>query len=71
VDVCQANIEEERVSICEFYLHNFTLPHPYKWSPNPYVWDVQLMVLASWLRHEDLRETEMKKYREEEFHTPL
>jgi hypothetical protein len=52
-------------------LAQLSLPHPYKWSPNPYVGDVQLMALASWLRHEDLREAEMKKYREEEFHTPL
>jgi hypothetical protein len=62
---------EERVKLCEFYLHNLILPHPYNWNPNPYVWDVQLMFFASWLRHEYMREEEFKKYKEEELQTPL
>jgi hypothetical protein len=47
------------------------LPHPYKWNPNPYVGDVQIMALAYWLRHEELREAELKKYKEDEIQSPL
>jgi hypothetical protein len=32
------------------------LSHPYRWNPNPYVGDVQIMAFASWLRHEEIRE---------------
>jgi hypothetical protein len=61
----------KRARMCEFYLHNIILPHPYKWNPNPYVGDVQMMAFASWLRHEEMREEELKKYKEDEFQTPL
>jgi hypothetical protein len=47
------------------------LPHPYKWNPNPYVGDVQIMSLAYWLRHKEMREVELKKYKEDEFQIPL
>jgi hypothetical protein len=47
---------EEKERMCDFYLHNIILPHPYKWNPNPYVGDVHMMTFASWLRHKDMRE---------------
>jgi len=28
---------EERDKMCELYLHNFILPHPYNWNLTPYV----------------------------------
>jgi hypothetical protein len=30
VDVCQDGDEEVRDRLCELYLHNHSLPHPYK-----------------------------------------
>jgi len=62
---------EEKESMCEFYLHNIILPHPYKWNPNPYVWGVQIMALAYSLRHEEMRVDELKKYKEDVFQSPL
>jgi hypothetical protein len=55
---------EERARLCEFYLDNLIFLHPYNWNPNPYVEDVQLMTFASWLRHEEMRAEEFKKYKE-------
>jgi hypothetical protein len=71
LDAYQGCNMEERARLCEFYLHNLILPHPYNWNPNPYVGDVQLMAFASWLRHEEMRAEEFKKYKEEELQTPL
>jgi hypothetical protein len=62
---------EDKSRMCELYLHNIFLPDPYKWNSNPYVWDVQIMDFASWLRHEELRAVEMNKYKEDELHGPL
>ena len=40
-DRCFSKITEvENYFLNEFYFHNLVTPHPYKWSPNPYVWDV-------------------------------
>jgi len=35
LDSYQSYNMEEKYSMCEFYLHNLVLPHPYKWNPNP------------------------------------
>ena len=37
VDVCKKYNKEAMAQLCEFDLYNFSLPHPYKWNPNPYV----------------------------------
>jgi hypothetical protein len=47
---------KEKYNLCEFYLHNLILPHPYNWNPNPYLGDVELMPFSSWMRNEELRE---------------
>jgi hypothetical protein len=62
---------EERARLCEFYLHNLILPHPYNWNLNPYVGYVQLMTFASCLRHEEIRAEELNKYKQDEHKTPL
>jgi hypothetical protein len=55
IDAYQGCNIEEKSQLCEFYLHNLVLPHPYNWISNPYVGDVQLMAFDSWLRHEEMR----------------
>jgi hypothetical protein len=57
--------------LCELYFHSIVLPHPYIWNPNTYVGDAQIMDFAYWLRHEELGIVEMKRYKEEELHSPL
>ena len=34
---------EEKALLCDFYLHDLVLQHPYNWNHNPYVGDVKLM----------------------------
>jgi hypothetical protein len=62
---------EEKERMCEFYLHNIILPHPYKWNLSPYVRVVQMMAFMSWLIHEEMRAKELKTYKENEFQKPL
>ena len=45
----------------EFYLHNMALTDMNVWDPNKMLGDLQLMVLASWINHEEARAVEMKK----------
>jgi hypothetical protein len=61
LDAYQGCNMEEKSKLCEFYLHNLVLPHPYNWNPNPYVGDVQLMAFSSWLRHEEMRARRIQK----------
>jgi hypothetical protein len=71
LDACQSCSMGEKVKMCEFYFHNMILPHPYKWNPNPYIVDAQIKSLPSWLRHEELRATDVKRYKEDELHNHL
>jgi hypothetical protein len=71
LEAYQDNNIEEKSMTCEFYLHNLSLSHPYNWNQNPYVGDVQIMDFASWLRYEEIRLNEMKRYKEEELHNSL
>ena len=45
----------------EFYLHNMALTDMNVWDPNAKLGDLQLMAMASWMNHEELRATEMKR----------
>jgi hypothetical protein len=52
--------------LSEFYLHNFVLLHPYRWSPNPYVGEVQVKDLCSWIHHGEITVFEFQNNRKEE-----
>lgn len=45
----------------EFYMHNLILIDMNFWDPNSRMGDVQLMVLASWLTHEEAGVEEVKR----------
>lgn len=62
IDSLQQGSKDENFFLSEFYLHNVVTPHPYKWSPNPYVRDVKLRTLNSWTTHENERANELIKY---------
>jgi len=47
------------------------MPHPYKWSPNPYVGDAQLREFYSWVQNEEGIATELHKYKDEELSSHL
>jgi len=71
LDTYQGFNMEEKANMCELFFHNMVLPHPYNWNPIPYVGDDKTMAFASWLRNEELRETYLKRYKEEELHNAL
>jgi len=47
--------------MAEFYLHNMALTDMNVWDPNAKLGDLQLMAMASWMNHEELRATEIKR----------
>jgi len=46
--------------MAEFYLHNMALTNLNVWDLNAKLGDLQLMVMVSWMNHEELRVAEMK-----------
>ena len=55
----------------KFYLHNMALTNLNVWDPNAKLGDLQLMAMASWMNHEELRATEMKRLLIKEQNEPL
>ena len=45
----------------EFYLHNMALTDMNVWDPNAKIRDLQLMGMASWMNHEELRAAKSKR----------
>jgi len=43
--------------MAEFYLHYMVLTDMKMWDPNARLGDMKLMAMASWMNHEELRET--------------
>ena len=50
-----------KAKMAEFYLHNMALIDMNMWDPNARLGDLQLMAMASWMIHEELRATEVKR----------
>jgi len=59
MDLCDSISSEDKAKLSKFYLHNLALPNLNSWDPNTVVGDVQLMVMASWLNHEEKRAAEV------------
>lgn len=57
MDLCDQSTPEDKAKIAEFYLHNMFLIDMNVWDPNATLGDLQLMAMASWMRHEELRAT--------------
>ena len=55
----------------EFYLHNMALTDLNLWDPNAKLGDMQLMAMASWMNHEELKAEEMKRLLVKEHNEPL
>ena len=53
IDLCDQSTLEDRAKMVEFYLHNMALIDMNVWDPNVELGDLQLMVLASWMNHEE------------------
>ena len=60
VDLCDQSTSEDKAKITEFYLHNMALTDLNMWDTNAKLGDLQLMAMASWMNHEELRAAEMK-----------
>ena len=55
MDLCDQRISEDKAKMAEFYLHNMALTDLNMWDPNSMPGDLQLMAMASWMNHEELR----------------
>ena len=55
----------------EFYLHNMAFTDMNVWDPNAKLGDLQLMAMASWMNHEELRVAEIKRLMIKEHNEPL
>jgi len=60
MDLCDQISSKDKEKIAEFYLHNMGLTDMNVWDPNARLGDLQLMAMASWMNHEELREIEVK-----------
>lgn len=57
--LCATSSAEEKAKLAKFYLHNMALPDMNFWDPIAALGDVQLMAMASWMRHEEKRAVEV------------
>jgi len=71
IDLCDQSTLEDKANISKFYLHNLALIDLNVWDPNPKLGDLQLMALASWMSHEEVRCKEVKRELEREETDPL
>jgi len=71
MDLCDESTFEEKAKMAEFYLHSMALIDLNVWDPNAKLGDLQLMAMASWMNHEELRATEMKRLLIKEQNEPL
>jgi len=60
MDFCDQSTFEDKAKREKFYLHNMALTDLNVWDPKAKLGDLQLMAMASWMNHEELRATEMK-----------
>ena len=57
MDLCNHILVEDKAKITQFYLHNMALIDMNLWDPNARLGDLQRMAMASWMSHEEKRET--------------
>jgi len=71
MDLCDQSTLEDKAKMVEFYLHNMALIDMNVWDPNAKLGDLQLMAMASWMNHEEMRAEEIKRLMIKEQNEPL
>ena len=71
IELCDKSTLEDKANIFEFYLHNLALTNLNVWDPNAKLGDLQVMALASWKSHEEVRTKNVKRVLEGEERDPL
>jgi len=71
IDLCDQNTSKDKAKMVELYLHNMALIDMNVWDPNAKLGDLQLMAMASWMNHEELRVVEIKILVVKEKNKPL
>ena len=71
MDLCDQIALEDKENMAEFYLHNMALTYMNVWDPNTRLGDLQLMAMASWMNHEELRAAEIRRLMIKEQNEPL
>ena len=57
MDLCDQSTYEDKAKMAKFYVHNMAITDLNVWDPNAKLRDLQLMAMASWMNHEELRAT--------------
>ena len=70
-DLRDQSTSEDKAKMAEFYLHNMALTDMNVWDPNAKLGDLQLMAMASWMNHEELRAAKIKILMIKEKNEPL
>jgi len=71
MDLCDQSTSKDKAKMTKFYLHNMALIDMNVWDPNAKLGDLQLMAMASWMNHEELRAAKMKRMMTKEQNEPL
>ena len=71
MDLCDQSTSEDKEKMAELYLHNMALTDMNVWDPNARLGDLQLMAIASWMNHEELRAAEIRRLMIKEQNEPL
>jgi len=71
MDLCDQSTSEDKGKMAEFYLHNMAITDMSVWNPNARLGYLQLMAMASWMNHEYLRATEIRRLMINEHNEPL
>lgn len=71
MDPCDQSSSKDKAKIAEFYLHMMALTYMNVWDPNARLGDLQLMAMASWMNHDELRVEEIRKLMIKEQNEPL
>jgi len=71
MDLCDQSTSKYKAEMASFYLHNMVLTNMNVWDPNARLQDLQLMAMASWTNHEELRVVEIRRLMIKEHNEPL
>ena len=69
--LCDQSTSEDKAKMAEFYLHNMALTDMNVWDPNAKLGYLQIMAMASWMNHEELRAVEIRRLMIKEQNEPL
>ena len=71
MDLFDHSTSKDKAKMAKFYIHNMAITYMNVWDPNARLGDLQLMAIASWMNHEELRVVEIRRLMIKEKNEPL